>query len=161
MSSTSSSSLSSLRKKRGVISSTGSGTNKHKNKRSQSCKATTKRRLRKPSSTSTLHHPPFDLFPQSPPSPSSSSSSTSTKEKTFNKGIESIVKILEGKKNVIVLVGAGISVSSGIPDFRSKGTGIYHTMDANELGLSTPEELFHLECFQDDPRYVLVAITLY
>ena len=160
MSSTSSSSLSSLRKKRGVISSTGSGTNKHKNKRSQSCKATTKRTLRKPSSTSTLHHPPFDLFPQSPPSPSSSSS-TSTKEKTFNKGIESIVKILEGKKNVVVLVGAGISVSSGIPDFRSKGTGIYHTMDANELGLSTPEELFHLECFQDDPRYVLVASTLY
>ena len=160
MSSTSSSSLSSLRKKRGVISSTGSGTNKHINKRSQSCKATTKRTLRKPSSTSTLHHPPFDLFPQSPPSPSSSSS-TSTKEKTFNKGIESIVKILEGKKNVVVLVGAGISVSSGIPDFRSKGTGIYHTMDANELGLSTPEELFHLECFQDDPRYVLVAITLY
>mmetsp|Transcript_2878 Transcript_2878/g.3262 ORF Transcript_2878/g.3262 Transcript_2878/m.3262 type:complete len:536 (+) Transcript_2878:104-1711(+) len=72
--------------------------------------------------------------------------------KTFERGIESIVSLLKGRKNVVVLVGAGISVSCGIPDFRSKGTGIYHNMDANELGLSTPEELFHLEVFQDDPR---------
>ena len=71
---------------------------------------------------------------------------------TFDDGIESIVNTLQRKKNIVVLVGAGISVSCGIPDFRSEKTGIYHTMDANELGLSTPEELFHMECFQDDPR---------
>ena len=71
---------------------------------------------------------------------------------TFDNGIKSIANTLQRKKNIVVLVGAGISVSCGIPDFRSEKTGIYHTMDANELGLSTPEELFHMECFQDDPR---------
>ncbi len=77
---------------------------------------------------------------------------------SFHNAIENIVSVLQGRKNIVVLVGAGISVSCGIPDFRSEKTGIYHTMDANELGLSTPEELFHLECFQDDPRWVVFTI---
>ena len=101
-----------------------------------------KKTTSKSASLSSLHLPPFNLF----------SDSIDDRSKTFDDGLNSIVKILKEKKNIVVLVGAGISVSCGIPDFRSKGTGIYHTMDANELGLSTPEELFHLECFQDDPR---------
>lgn len=96
---------------------------------------------------STLQFPPYNLFP------TTDEEESKTKMKTFDDGLNSIVQILEKRKNIVVLVGAGISVSCGIPDFRSKGTGIYHNMDANELGLSTPEELFHLECFQDDPRY--------
>ena len=35
-------------------------------------------------------------------------------------GLTSVCDILRTRKNIVVLAGAGISVSSGIPDFRSK-----------------------------------------
>jgi len=42
---------------------------------------------------------------------------------------DDIAKLLSTKKNIIVLAGAGISVSCGIPDFRSeKGREFYLIM---------------------------------
>ena len=38
--------------------------------------------------------------------------------------IDDLVELLEKAKNVVVLTGAGVSVSCGIPDFRSAG-GVY------------------------------------
>jgi hypothetical protein len=48
---------------------------------------------------------------------------------TFAEGWASVVKLLQGRKNIAVLTGAGISVSCGIPDFRSKESGLYSTLD--------------------------------
>jgi len=73
-------------------------------------------------------------------------------EPSFDEAFESVAKILEGRKKVLVLAGAGISVSCGIPDFRSKDKGLYSTLDFQELGLSCPEDLFDFDFFQDDPR---------
>jgi hypothetical protein len=50
-------------------------------------------------------------------------------EPSFSEGIESVINLLKGKKRIAVLTGAGISVSCGIPDFRTKGSGLYSTLD--------------------------------
>lgn len=44
------------------------------------------------------------------------------------RGFESVVSVLEEKKNILILCGAGLSVSCGIPDFRSKD-GLYNTLN--------------------------------
>jgi NAD-dependent SIR2 family protein deacetylase len=52
----------------------------------------------------------------------------------------------DGKfKNVIVMTGAGISVSAGIPDFRSAGTGLYANLQ--KYNLPSPESIFDIDYF--------------
>lgn len=51
--------------------------------------------------------------------------------------------------NIVVLTGAGISTSLGIPDFRSKGTGLYSTLEDSRV--KHPEHIFGLETFEADP----------
>jgi len=59
-------------------------------------------------------------------------------------------KILSGEiKKIVVMCGAGISVSAGIPDFRSKG-GLYDTL-RRQYGMSRPELLFDISYFRDNP----------
>jgi NAD-dependent SIR2 family protein deacetylase len=53
-------------------------------------------------------------------------------------------------KKIVVLCGAGISVSCGIPDFRSEGTGLYHNLQKYDL--DTPESIFDIEFFKNNPR---------
>ncbi|KAF7592760.1 NAD-dependent histone deacetylase sir2 [Aspergillus hancockii] len=63
--------------------------------------------------------------------------------------IEDAVKLLQESKNIVVLTGAGISTSLGIPDFRSKDTGLYSQLA--HLGLSDPQEVFDIQVFREDP----------
>ena len=48
------------------------------------------------------------------------------------------------------MTGAGISVSAGIPDFRSPETGIYANLA--EYNLPTPETLFEINYFKEKPQ---------
>lgn len=53
-------------------------------------------------------------------------------------------------KNVIVVSGAGVSVSAGIPDFRTPGTGLYDNLD--KYNLPFPEAVFDLNFFKSNPQ---------
>ncbi|XP_060097107.1 NAD-dependent protein deacetylase sirtuin-1 [Heteronotia binoei] len=65
--------------------------------------------------------------------------------------IEDAVKLLQECKKVIVLTGAGVSVSCGIPDFRSRD-GIYARLAVDFPDLPDPQAMFDIEYFRKDPR---------
>jgi len=59
-------------------------------------------------------------------------------------------------KNVMVLCGAGISVSAGIPDFRSPGTGLYDNL--KKYNLPHPEAVFDVDFYRQNPEpFMLLA----
>ena len=65
--------------------------------------------------------------------------------------IDGVAKfIIEKAQNIIVMVGAGISVSAGIPDFRSPGTGLYSKLES--YNLPYPEAVFTLDYFKKNPE---------
>ena len=54
-----------------------------------------------------------------------------------------LARLIERADSVVALTGAGISVPSGIPDFRSPGTGLWANVD--------PMEVAHIDAFRRDP----------
>jgi NAD-dependent deacetylase len=55
-----------------------------------------------------------------------------------------LARMLADADSVVALTGAGISVPSGIPDFRSPGSGIWENVD--------PMEVATIAAFQRDPK---------
>lgn len=54
-----------------------------------------------------------------------------------------LAELIRQSGSTVVLSGAGISVPSGIPDFRSPETGLWEKVD--------PMEVAHIEVFESDP----------
>ncbi|GLB43369.1 putative sir2 family protein [Lyophyllum shimeji] len=65
--------------------------------------------------------------------------------------ISDAVNLIRSSRRVIILTGAGISVSCGIPDFRSRD-GLYATLkDRVEYELNDPQEMFDIDFFRENP----------
>src|SRR5688572_31413360 len=57
---------------------------------------------------------------------------------------ERLAQLIRQSGSTVALTGAGISVPSGIPDFRSPGTGLWENVD--------PMEVAHIDAFRRDPK---------
>lgn len=65
--------------------------------------------------------------------------------------VDGIVRYIQsGKcKNIIAMIGAGISTAAGIPDFRSPSSGIYSKL--GKFNLPSPEAIFEIGYFRRNP----------
>ncbi|KAM7074583.1 NAD-dependent protein deacetylase sirtuin-2 isoform 2-T2 [Ciconia maguari] len=76
--------------------------------------------------------------------------------------LEGVSRFLRSErcKNVVCMVGAGISTSAGIPDFRSPGTGLYANLQSYDLPY--PEAIFEISFFKQHPEpFFALARELY
>ncbi|XP_074490353.1 NAD-dependent protein deacetylase sirtuin-3 [Sebastes fasciatus] len=77
-------------------------------------------------------------------------------------GLASVARLMKlGRcKNVVVVAGAGISTASGIPDFRTPGTGLYANVE--KYNIPYPEAIFNIDYFSNDPQpFFSLAKALY
>jgi len=63
--------------------------------------------------------------------------------------LDRLLKTLHKKRKIVVIAGAGISVSAGIPDFRSS-TGLFKTLRDERKRISSGKELFDASVYQND-----------
>lgn len=76
--------------------------------------------------------------------------------------IEDIAKGIREQqyKNIVVMAGAGISTPSGIPDFRSQGSGLYDNLQQYDLPYA--EAIFEINFFHHNPKpFFALAKELY
>ncbi|XP_007465967.1 PREDICTED: NAD-dependent protein deacetylase sirtuin-3, mitochondrial [Lipotes vexillifer] len=82
-------------------------------------------------------------------SASSVSGSRGHSQKFLLQDIAELIKT-RACQRVVVMVGAGISTPSGVPDFRSPGTGYYSNLQ--QYKIPYPEAIFELSFFFRDPK---------
>lgn len=65
---------------------------------------------------------------------------------------DSTVSLIKSSNRILVVVGAGISVAAGIPDFRSPDSGLYSKIKAEYPELPCPEAIFDIDFFRSNPQ---------
>ena len=66
--------------------------------------------------------------------------------------VEGLAKYIVEKncRRILIMLGAGISVAAGIPDFRTPGTGLYSKL--GKYKLEQPEEVFSIKLLKEKPE---------
>jgi NAD-dependent histone deacetylase SIR2 len=78
------------------------------------------------------------------------------------RSLDAVADYIKGgkAKKILVMTGAGISTAAGIPDFRSKGTGLYANLA--RLNLPYAEAVFDIGYFREHPEpFYVLAQELY
>lgn len=74
--------------------------------------------------------------------------------------VEHVAKLITQGTRLVFFVGAGISTSAGIPDFRSPDTGLYNNLA--KLNLPYAEAVFDIDFFKKNPQpFYTLAKELY
>ncbi|XP_006274945.3 NAD-dependent protein deacetylase sirtuin-3, mitochondrial isoform X1 [Alligator mississippiensis] len=76
--------------------------------------------------------------------------------------LHNVAELIQKKEcsRVVVMAGAGISTPSGIPDFRSPGSGLYSNLQ--QYNIPYPEAIFELSYFFHNPKpFFTLAKELY
>ncbi|XP_068539821.1 NAD-dependent protein deacetylase sirtuin-3, mitochondrial isoform X1 [Anas acuta] len=76
--------------------------------------------------------------------------------------LQDVAKLIRNKecRRIVVMAGAGISTPSGIPDFRSPGSGLYSNLE--QYDIPYPEAIFELTYFFVNPKpFFTLAKELY
>ncbi|KAK1866830.1 hypothetical protein I4F81_009342 [Pyropia yezoensis] len=68
-------------------------------------------------------------------------------------GVATIARLVGSATRIVVVAGAGISVSAGLPDFRSPN-GLYAALGAT---VADPAAVFHIDAFREDPAPFFAA----
>jgi len=69
---------------------------------------------------------------------------TPSRVRAPSRGAAELAELLRRSERAVALTGAGVSVPSGIPDFRSPGTGLWRKVN--------PMEVAHIDAFRRDPE---------
>lgn len=91
-----------------------------------------------------------------------SANSRKLSSRTGSVSVDGIVECIRNgiTKHIVVMVGAGISTPSGIPDFRTPGTGLYDNL--KQYQIPYPEAIFDIEYFHFHPKpFFALAKELY
>ncbi|XP_078405433.1 NAD-dependent protein deacetylase sirtuin-3-like isoform X3 [Cetorhinus maximus] len=78
------------------------------------------------------------------------------------RSLEDIARFIQDKEcsRIVVMSGAGISTPSGIPDFRSSGSGLYDNLQ--QYDIPYPEAIFEINYFFHNPKpFFALARQLY
>lgn len=64
--------------------------------------------------------------------------------------VQAAVRQIQRAEKILVMTGAGLSTPSGIPDFRTPGSGIYANLQ--KFNLPYPEAIFDIDYFRVKPE---------
>uniref|UniRef100_A0A8C0FWL0 Sirtuin 3 n=1 Tax=Chelonoidis abingdonii TaxID=106734 RepID=A0A8C0FWL0_CHEAB len=76
--------------------------------------------------------------------------------------LQDVAELIQKKEchRMVVMAGAGISTPSGIPDFRSPGSGLYSNLQ--QYNIPYPEAIFEIAYFFHNPKpFFTLAKELY